>query len=63
MDLKQTATERFNSVESELIGISHWMYENPEIAFEEFNTSARLVDFLRGNGFEVEYPSFGLDTA
>jgi amidohydrolase len=63
VDPKQTATERFNSVESELIDISHWMYENPEIAFEEFNTSERLVSFLRDNGFEVEYPSFGLDTA
>lgn len=63
MDLKQTATERFNAVEAELRDISKWMYHNPEIAFEEFNTSARLVEFLRNNGFDVEYPSFGLDTA
>jgi amidohydrolase len=63
VDRKQTAAERFYAVESELIEISHWMYENPEIAFEEFNTSSRLVDFLRGHGFEVEFPSFGLDTA
>lgn len=63
MDLKQAATERFNAVEAELRDISHWMYHNPEIAFEEHNTSARLVEFLRGHGFEVEYPSFGLDTA
>lgn len=39
------------------------MYHNPEIAFEEHNTSARLVEFLRNNGFEVEYPSFDLETA
>ncbi|MDJ0496189.1 MAG: M20 family metallopeptidase [Acidimicrobiia bacterium] len=63
MDLKQAAAERFAAVESELREISHWMYRNPEIAFEEHNTSARLVDFLRSNGFEVEYPAFGLDTA
>jgi amidohydrolase len=63
VDLKQAATERFNAVEAELRDISHWMYHNPEIAFEEHNTSARLVEFLRGHGFEVEYPSFGLDTA
>ena len=63
MDLKQKATERYNSVETELRDISHWMYHNPEIAFEEFNTSARIVEFLRAQGFEVEYPSFGLDTA
>jgi amidohydrolase len=63
VDLKQAATERFQAVEAELRDISHWMYHNPEIAFEEFNTSARLVEFLRDKGFEVEYPAFGLDTA
>ena len=63
MELKQSATARFDAVEAELIDISHWMYHNPEIAFEEFHTSQRLVDFLRRQGFEVEYPSFGLDTA
>ncbi|MDJ0924263.1 MAG: M20 family metallopeptidase [Acidimicrobiia bacterium] len=63
MDLKQTASHRFASAETELQEISHWMYHNPEIAFEEHNTSARLVEFLRNSGFEVEYPSFGLDTA
>ncbi len=63
MDLKQAASERFAAVESELQEISHWMYHNPEIAFEERNTSARLVEFLRKQGFEVEYPSFGLETA
>lgn len=63
MDLKQVASDRFAAVEAELQEISHWMYHNPEIAFEERNTSARLVDFLRNNGFDVEYPSFGLETA
>lgn len=63
MDLKQAAGERFAAVEGDLQEISHWMYHNPEIAFEEHNTSARLVEFLRNNGFEVEYPAFGLDTA
>ena len=63
MDLKQAATERLAAVEAELREISHWMYHNPEIAWEEHNTSARLVEFLRNNGFEVEYPAFGLETA
>ena len=63
MGLKEAARDRFESVEAELQEISHWMYHNPEIAFEEHNTSARLVEFLRSNGFEVEYPAFGLDTA
>lgn len=39
------------------------MYENPEIGFEEYETSARMVELLRSGGFEVEYPAHGLDTA
>ncbi len=39
------------------------MYENPETALEEVETSQRLVDFLRSKGFEVTHPSYGLDTA
>jgi amidohydrolase len=63
VDFKQVAADRFATVETELQEISQWMYDNPEIAYEEHDTSARLVDFLRSHGFDVEYPSFGLDTA
>ena len=47
----------------ELADISRWMYENPEVAYEERESSARLADFLRGSGFDVEYPAYGLETA
>ena len=38
------------------------MYANPETGYREFETSARLVAFLRNRGFEVEYPASGLET-
>lgn len=63
MDLKQTVTERFNTIEGELREISTWMYHNPELAYEETESSARLVRFLSDQGMEVEYPAFGLETA
>ena len=63
MTAKEIATEAFEGVEHELRSISRWMYENPEIAFEERETSAKIVDFLGGKGFDVEYPAYGLDTA
>jgi amidohydrolase len=63
VDRKAVAEQRFAAVEQELKDISRWMYENPEIAYEEHDTSARLVEFLGANGFEVEYPAYGLDTA
>jgi amidohydrolase len=39
------------------------MYENPEIAYEEREASRRLAELLGSNGFEVEYPAYGLETA
>ena len=63
MDRKQRARQAFEAVESELKAISRWMYENPETAYKEFESSRRLVEFLGANGFEVEYPAYGLDTA
>jgi amidohydrolase len=63
MDPKDTARSALAAYESELRSISHWMYENPEVAFEERNSSARLAQFLGAAGFEVEYPAYGLDTA
>lgn len=63
MDYKTRATEEFNRVESELQTISRWLYENPETAYEEHESSARLVSFLSDHGFEVDYPAHGLKTA
>jgi amidohydrolase len=39
------------------------MFENPEVAFKEHQSSAKLADFLTRQGFAVEYPAYGLDTA
>lgn len=63
MDRKAAAEERFGTVQAELQEISRWMYEHPETAYVEHETSAKLVEFLSGNGFAVEYPVYGLDTA
>lgn len=63
MSHKQTAEERFAAVEPELREISRWLYENPEIQYQEYESSARLASFLGENGFEVAYPTHGLDTA
>lgn len=40
-----------------------WMYENPEIGYQEHESSARLAAFLGEHGFEVTHPAYGLDTA
>ncbi|HSJ70673.1 MAG TPA: M20 family metallopeptidase [Acidimicrobiia bacterium] len=63
MTTKQRAEEAFSAKEHDLRELSQWMYDNPEVAYEEHGTSRRIVDMLRSSGFDVEYPAYGLDTA
>ncbi len=63
MTRKQAATQAFQAIEPELRDISRWMYENPEPAYKEFESSTRLSGFLAANGFEVTHPAHGLETA
>lgn len=63
MDAKERAARRFAEIEQDLRDLSRWMYEHPEIAHEERDTSRRLAAFLAEHGFTVEYPAYGLGTA
>lgn len=61
--LKQRAEAAFADVEDELREISEWMYNNPETAWEEHESSLRLSGFLAGHGFDVTHPAYDLPTA
>jgi amidohydrolase len=63
VDTKARAERHFAAAEGELRDLSRWMYDHPEIAFAERETSRRLADFLADHGFAVEYPAYGLETA
>ncbi|HVR31195.1 MAG TPA: M20 family metallopeptidase [Acidimicrobiia bacterium] len=63
MTSKDRAVAAIDAASTELFEISHWMYEHPETAYEEYKSSARLAEYLRGKGFDVEYPAYGLETA
>jgi amidohydrolase len=63
MDSKQLAHEEFTRHEPKLLETSRWMYDNPELGYEEFETSGRYVEILAAEGFDVEYPAHGLETA
>lgn len=60
---KQLAQAAFASAEADLRALSRWMYENPEIGYQEFETSRRLSSFLKDRGLAVTYPAYGLETA
>jgi len=46
-----------------ILAISDYIMENPEIAMEEHEAAARLAEYLRSEGFEVEENLAGMATA
>jgi amidohydrolase len=63
VDPKLAAESNYEAVVADLHELSHWMYENPERAYEEYRTSERIADLLAANGFTVTRPAWGLATA
>ena len=63
MGSKERATEAFSTVETDLYGLSRWLYENPETAWQEREASRRLSELLANSGFQVDHPAYGLETA
>ena len=63
MTFKNTFKKNLDSIHKQLAEVSDWMYENPELGFNEFKTSEYLVKFIESFDGEVAYPTGGLDTA
>jgi amidohydrolase len=61
--LKTSVVAAVDSRQKELIDMSLAIHANPELLFQEFKSSRLLADYLRENGFAVEYPAYGLETA
>ena len=62
-NLKEQARQRVADQQPRLEELNLWLHDNPETAYEEYQSSARLASTLEGYGFEVEYPAYGLDTS
>ena len=47
MTFKSAFKKELEIIHSDLIKINDWMYDTPELAFEEFKTSEYLVSYLK----------------
>ncbi|HEY7565678.1 MAG TPA: M20 family metallopeptidase [Acidimicrobiia bacterium] len=63
MDRKERARITIETLGPTLVEISRWMYEHPEVAFEERESAARLAGLLHEYGLAVQFPAYGLPTA
>jgi amidohydrolase len=61
--LKTSVVAAVDSRQKELMEMSLAIHANPELLFQEYKSSRLLADYLIENGFMVEYPAFGLETA
>ncbi|UUZ78976.1 M20 family metallopeptidase [Paenibacillus sp. P26] len=61
--MKQQIASVIDGQAEAFTAISRYIGENPELGHEEFKASARLMEELRKQGFEVESPVLGLPTA
>ncbi|MFE3289771.1 M20 family metallopeptidase [Rhodococcus sp. NPDC059234] len=51
------------SAQADLIGLSHSIHAEPELAFAEYRSAAKTADLLSQYGFEIEAPIADLPTA
>lgn len=62
-DLKVRIEKAVEEGFAEAVTLSDWLADHPEVSGEEYESSAKIVEYLRGHGFEVEYPYAGIETA
>lgn len=62
-DPKRKLIETVDELKSQLVSLSDFIYNHPEIGYQEYEASKLLAGFFRTNGFTVEMGYGGLDTA
>lgn len=61
--LKEIAYENISKHASLARDLNDYLADNPEISGEEYQSSKRIVDLLVKQGYDVEYPFAGYETA
>ncbi len=61
--MKEKILLKIESIREEIINLSMDIYNNPEIAMKEYESSEKLANYLREKGFEVEENLAGMETA
>ena len=61
--LKTQAAAEVDALQKKLIGLGDFLFDHPEPGFQEKKAVQRLTEVLSANGFSVECPYAGLQTA
>ncbi len=63
MTAKEEAALAVDAAAESLVGLSHWIHDNPEVAFEEERSADRVAAALSDGGFDVTTGVCDLSTA
>jgi amidohydrolase len=61
--LKKDVCSAVDAMRAELLGLSHAIHAEPELALEEYLAAARLADTVESHGIKTQREAFGLQTA
>jgi amidohydrolase len=60
--LKKDVCSAVDDLRAELLGLSHAIHDEPELALEEFKAAKRLADAVESHGIKTQREAFGLKT-
>ena len=63
LDMKERMAQVITEDSAKLFELSHYIHENPEMAYKEVKAAKALCAFLEDRGFEVTRGAGGLETA
>lgn len=61
--MKQEIIKAVENSKKELFDLNSYIYDNPEIAFQEYKACRILSEYLRNNGFDITEQAGSLETA
>jgi len=61
--LKRDIAAAIDGMRAELLGLSHAIHQEPELALQEFKSAAKLADSVARHDIPVQRGAFGLETA
>jgi len=60
--LKKDVCSAVDAMRADILGLSHAIHAEPELALEEFKAAERLTGAVEGHGIKVQREAFGLKT-
>jgi len=63
VNVKEKVLHLIEEVKDELIQLSKYIYENPELGYEEYKSSKAHINLLKKHNFKVEECYLGMETA